>query len=1257
MEFGFEHPDLMPDYCTVCKAIHRQSYVQHATLGMTLPTYECQWATTADTTQATGTRLLFRLYDMVRVSVKQGRICYDCQDLIESFDSAKFKANKAAESIKFRRENGQAEDDDDDDDEDDENSPAKKPVDPKFQGGKVCVSCKETEAGFNAKKESIDHPRKMPKNVFWREVTEKTKTNKTIKFKLFKVLKVCFNDGWLCPFCFDLLREWDDMEYQKEFKTKCLIDRINIHYVEDRDYSHPRLTFRVSNFAKYSAMKEQRQMGRLKEDMKHYKEEYDLRLLNHLDMKDLRHPKIVDSSSDSEDDDIMRTCEVVVEKIPDDITTVNVSQEEGAPWRETTTPPRQRKQKLVVRPKMEPVFQDDDYAGGGGGAEDDDGDWFYGGNPEAAAGAVAFDAVEAAYGGGGSSEEEKPLRKSPKKKAAAAAPKRKPKSDDDDYEYDEDYRPKKKKKKKASSKKRPDPLASVSLIAKKEKCPVFRPTLNRPMTEAERAEADAEVIVQLIDDDYDYTKGDPHGERPIKTLEYNAELETIYRYPKWPQRDRYFVEDILARGNFDEDVTRGYTCNGRPKLLYRGHLYYRFRVQPWEGQMAKWFCFRGQAKSGRQLGYDCKAELATTWDDKAVILESVYSHVHNHKVNPGLNRDMLVKLQARKLYEYNPDANALSVKARIEEIQGPITHINNPLNSLINIKRKLNYKVKQESHGTPAPEHFWRKAKLVWSEWNNEEYVKGVLERADFETDLQVVKSMKNKTGGGRLLLHKGFTFARYQAKGAPAPTESLIHKWYCVKFWFYKEGQGCPARLVSTYDMKNILNESITSKHNHDPNHEYNQDLLFRHNIRKITKESPYQDPEEAYQKVLACLKPGEELMLKEEKLRNLVVKLQKKYQSVIEEDGQMSDSEEEFRERERKKRELLEAKVRRQFEEPTQKDLVRENERRKKPDFRTRPKVPEDKRYMPWTDEAFVRDAIVRGKFDTKLEYGITERNEPMLIYKGHTYTESKDPTGALANPILSGLIKKWRCTWRGQDNAYPMTLERKYDTEGWCGARLITCQSNGYVMTESLVCRHTHMTENFKTRDACFKGIMRQVVVDNPTLNCKEILHICVAKNNGDMPLREGGLFKELLACVRYYQKKYHNYDIPVRARRGTSAQYLAGVRRGKKDENGEYGTHTVPQDPNNPNNSRKRTRPVEVNSTGVNIMGTLLDPATGNLLLGSKWVDRNFLPPLGDTRVAKYTLDSQRKQEEQMMLEQQQSRQEQQQPEHPELQLHD
>ena len=58
-----------------------------------------------------------------------------------------------------------------------------------------------------------------------------------------------------------------------------------------------------------------------------------------------------------------------------------------------------------------------------------------------------------------------------------------------------------------------------------------------------------------------------------------------------------------------------------------------------------------------------------------MILESVYSLTHAHEPDTPQVRDLLVKAHATKLFQMNPDASVASVVARLTEVHGAITHV------------------------------------------------------------------------------------------------------------------------------------------------------------------------------------------------------------------------------------------------------------------------------------------------------------------------------------------------------------------------------------------------------------------------------------------------------------------------------------------------------------------------------------------------------------------------------------------------------
>ena len=115
------------------------------------------------------------------------------------------------------------------------------------------------------------------------------------------------------------------------------------------------------------------------------------------------------------------------------------------------------------------------------------------------------------------------------------------------------------------------------------------------------------------------------------------------RYPKWPN-NADFIQMILHRENFDDDFTLGSTRSGAPKLLYRGHMFYRWAwitlkrmcglnvsrtifsrhkdtiQQRAKGKIVRWHCIQGQAKSSAQSGINCKVSSQVHWSLHCAVL-------------------------------------------------------------------------------------------------------------------------------------------------------------------------------------------------------------------------------------------------------------------------------------------------------------------------------------------------------------------------------------------------------------------------------------------------------------------------------------------------------------------------------------------------------------------------------------------------------------------------------------------------------------
>ena len=84
MELGYEHPDLLPPYCTVCKKLPLPEGCDGEDVE-----FGSSWCSTSDVTVSSSTRVLFRIFNMLGVAASQGKVCYDCHDLVEQFDVAK----------------------------------------------------------------------------------------------------------------------------------------------------------------------------------------------------------------------------------------------------------------------------------------------------------------------------------------------------------------------------------------------------------------------------------------------------------------------------------------------------------------------------------------------------------------------------------------------------------------------------------------------------------------------------------------------------------------------------------------------------------------------------------------------------------------------------------------------------------------------------------------------------------------------------------------------------------------------------------------------------------------------------------------------------------------------------------------------------------------------------------------------------------------------------------------------------------------
>ena len=997
MEVGFDYPELMPDYCIVCKRFPSKSA---GLLVYGKNKKETPWVTTAEPAVASGFKLLFRLFEMLKRTVQQGRLCGLCHELVDRFDKTKVHSLMIMDDLQFRK------------------------VPPNMTCGNGCVLC-------------------GCEDVEMIKTTDKMK-EVTIKFQLYKLLKVIYEDGVVCLKCLKLVETANQLEKEKDQIQNCLVKRINAYFDESEKYRVPTLAHNVANFARYSYLKERRQKARLKQDMVHYQQVCDLYLLEGLDTEGLKKPKIVDSSG--EEEEMVIPCSVVLNRMEDTV---------------------------KEEPHSEPEYYDEPS--------------FFDDEPEYPL-EVDIGNRRIKVESSSDSEEERPLKRRKRKKRKAA---------------DSPLQPVPKKKKKTNNLAGKDELKQQS-----------------------------SQEIQLIDDEYDYTRGT--GVNPVKHIDYSLKLETYYRYPRW-NNDHNFVMEILQKQNFDDDFTRGYTKLGGPMLLYRGHLFYRFmnEKQPFVGKIAKWYCIRGQQKSGLRLGFDCKAELATTWDEQYVVLESVYNITHNHQLNQNIIKHFLIKLHIRKLLQFNPDASNLAIRNRVLAVQGPITHIKN-LCAVVKSMRARVISESAESRGILIKKA-WGITKKDWGNWNTPDYVKKVLENKNFDA-CTLVRSTRS---GGRVLIYKGHHFLQDKPSYF---TMSLITKWYCAKI--FPDGVQCPVRIVTTKDMQNVVLESVNTEHNHESNPAMIQELIVRHHMRRLIKQNLSESSESIWNKAKAKL-GDEEIAIDEEFQAKYVRKLQLRYLAQLDKGKPLSDSEEEDKKKEKKFLVNFERKTFHNRPDRSIDMMMRAPYKRIRQLAEARAshykegevpyvQLPDDGEYKDWMSEDFIQGVIERKNFDFNSNTIIMSNDTPGLIHNGFLYhpsTWDDFPT--------SRIIQIWRCGFRGEG-------VDKYNEETWCRAQVITLIENGAVLKESLKKPHSHNSEGKRIAQLLFKGIMRDNVKRNPNLNNREILNMTVEMNKG----LQVGKTKSLLGQIRYYQLKYHNFDIPSRARRKSSAAYLSGVRRGKK-----------------------------------------------------------------------------------------------------------
>ena len=234
------------------------------------------------------------------------------------------------------------------------------------------------------------------------------------------------------------------------------------------------MTFRIDNFARYSQAKAERQAWRLRQDMKVYREERDLRLLHRLGTEGLVRPVIEDSSDSSEEGEEEQSSD-------EELKPHLLVKAEMSPQEEALPPPPPE---VVIKSEIPDVDCNDDFN----------------------------DMMD--YGGGGESTDDEalPLKKKSKKR----------KTKDLSGGVTKKKRKTKEQSGGVAKKKRKTKEKSVAKEKKKNEVPCPVGGYRGPQPPQEKEE-----VFPLIDDDYDYKRGTGHY--PPKNCEYDVELETMHR--------------------------------------------------------------------------------------------------------------------------------------------------------------------------------------------------------------------------------------------------------------------------------------------------------------------------------------------------------------------------------------------------------------------------------------------------------------------------------------------------------------------------------------------------------------------------------------------------------------------------------------------------------------------------------------------------------------------------------------------------------
>ena len=105
-----------------------------------------------------------------------------------------------------------------------------------------------------------------------------------------------------------------------------------------------------------------------------------------------------------------------------------------------------------------------------------------------------------------------------------------------------------------------------------------------------------------------------------------------YRNDFWDKcNDEDYVQDVMAKGNFDYDVQSIESIVGIQQIIYQGsiwHQHHKYKSYKTDKYIKKWMCRWGNTNT-----YHCPAMVATNLNVDAVVIESKYLD-HTHELDP-----------------------------------------------------------------------------------------------------------------------------------------------------------------------------------------------------------------------------------------------------------------------------------------------------------------------------------------------------------------------------------------------------------------------------------------------------------------------------------------------------------------------------------------------------------------------------------------------------------------------------------------------